>query len=103
MIKITKFKDYIINSEQTIRQSVVNLGKLKKNFCIVVDSNNKYVGTLTDGDIRRGLLLNFTLKDKVKDACNRNSKFVSKIASVNKIQNIFQKKKYSFFTHHKYC
>ena len=96
MIKITKFKDYIINSEQTIRQSVVNLGKLKKNFCIVVDSNNKYVGTLTDGDIRRGLLLNFTLKDKVKDVCNRKSQFASRRMSENKIREFFQKKKVLF-------
>ena len=81
MIKITKFKEYIINSEETIRKSVIKLGKLKKNFCIVVDNNNRYIGTLTDGDIRRGLLLNFTLKDKVKDVCNRNSKFVSKIST----------------------
>lgn len=96
MIKITKFKEYIINSEETIRKSVIKLGKLKKNFCIVVDNNNRYIGTLTDGDIRRGLLLNFTLKDKVKDVCNRNSKFVSKIASVNKIQDIFQNKNILF-------
>ena len=40
--------------------------------------NSKYVGTLTDGDIRRGLLLNFTLKNKVKDVCNRKSYFVKK-------------------------
>jgi len=92
MIKITKFKEYIIDSEQTIRQSVIKLGKLKKKFCIVVDRNNKYIGTLTDGDIRRGLLLNFTLKNKIKDVCNNKSKFVIRSMSQNKIKKFFQKK-----------
>ena len=92
MIKITKFKEYIIDSEQTIRQSVIKLGKLKKKFCIVVDKNNKYIGTLTDGDIRRGLLLNFTLKNKIKDVCNNKSKFVIRSMPQNKIKKFFQKK-----------
>ena len=91
MIKITKFNEYIISSEQTIRKSIIQLGKLKKNFCVVVDADNKYVGTLTDGDIRRGLLLNFTLKNKVKDVCNRKSKFLVRTTSENKIKEFFKK------------
>ena len=30
-------------------------------IALVVDENDKLVGTLTDGDIRRGLLKNFDL------------------------------------------
>ena len=30
---------------------------MKRNFCIAVDKDKKYIGTLTDGDVRRGLLV----------------------------------------------
>jgi len=89
-MKIKNFNEHIINSNQTIRHLVIKLGKLKKDFCIVVDKNKKYIGTLTDGDIRRGLLLNFTLKDEVKEICNKQSKFVTIGISEKKIKQIFE-------------
>jgi len=95
-MKIKSHNDHLINSEETIRKSVIKLGKLKKKFCIVVDQNNKYIGTLTDGDIRRGLLLNLTLKNKIKEICNNKSHFIRKKISYDKIKNIFDAKKISF-------
>jgi len=95
-MKIKNFNEYIINSDEIIRKSVIKLGKLKKKFCIVVDKNKKYVGTLTDGDIRRGLLLNLTLKNKVKEVCNKKSHFINKKIQENMIKKIFDIKKISF-------
>ena len=92
-MKIKNFNEHIINSDQTIRQLVIKLGKLKKDFCIVIDKNNKYIGTLTDGDVRRGLLLNFTLKDKIKEIYNRKSQFVKIGISEKKIKEIFESNK----------
>ena len=95
-MKIKNFDEHIINSDETIRKLVIKLGKLKKNFCIAVDKNKKYIGTLTDGDVRRGLLLNFTLKDKIKEICNKKSQFVKISVSEKKIKEIFEYKKVSF-------
>ena len=95
-MKIRNFNEYLISSEETIRKSVIRLGKLKKQFCIVVDEKKKYIGTLTDGDIRRGLLLNLTLKDKIKKVCNKKSQFVNKTTSEIKIQEMLESKKLSF-------
>ena len=95
-MKIKNFNQYIISSEETVKKAVIKLGKLKKQFCIVVDKKNKYVGTLTDGDIRRSLLLNFTLKNKIEDVCNTKSYFVRKEITENKIQEIFKLKEVPF-------
>ena len=65
MIKIKEFNKHLINFNETIRNSIIKLNKLEKKFCIVVDDKKNYIGTLTDGDIRRGLILDLTLKDKV--------------------------------------
>ena len=95
-MKIKNFNEHLINSDETIRKSVVKLGKLKKKFCIVIDKSSKYIGTLTDGDIRRGLLLNLTLKNKVIEVCNKKSNFIKKKLSESKAQDIMKKKKINF-------
>ena len=78
MIKIKEFNKHLINFNESIRNSIVKLNKLEKKFCIVVDDKKNYIGTLTDGDIRRGLILDLTLKDKVKKICNIKSYFIKK-------------------------
>jgi CBS domain-containing protein len=95
-MKIKNFNNHIISSDETVRKLVVKLGKLKRKFCIVVDKDKKYIGTLTDGDVRRGLLLNFTLKDKIKEIYNKKSLFVKTNVSEKKIKEIFKSKKITF-------
>ncbi len=95
-MKIKNFNDHTISSDEKIRKLVIKLGKLKRNFCIVVDKNKKYMGTLTDGDVRRGLLLNFTLNDKIKEIYNKKSQFVKINVSEQKIKKIFKSEKISF-------
>ena len=57
-MKIKQFENHLIYSSETIRKSIVRLGKLKNNFVLLL-TKKKFKGTLTDGDIRRGLLNNF--------------------------------------------
>ena len=95
-MRIKNFKDHIIFSGETIRNSIVKLGKLKKQFCIVVDKKKRFKGTLTDGDIRRGLLNNFTLKDKIADIYNKRSISIKADINDHKIVNILEKKKIRF-------
>ena len=90
---LKKYKDYLLQSNETIRKSIIKLGKLNKKFCIVIDQNKKFVGTLTDGDVRRGLLKNFNLSDKVSNICNKKSLYVTNKLYDYKIENILNKKK----------
>ena len=41
-MKIKKFENHLIYSSETIRKSIVKLGKLKKQFCIVIDKKMKF-------------------------------------------------------------
>jgi len=45
--------------------SVIDSGAVK--IALVVDSDNKLLGTLSDGDIRRGLLKGLKLSDVILD------------------------------------
>lgn len=71
-----KNKYLIIKSEKKISDAIYFLEKSSQRILFVVDKKNKYLGTVTDGDIRRGLLKKFTLDDEIKKISNLKSKFV---------------------------
>ena len=62
---------------------IINLNQHK--CLIVVDKNKKLIGTLSDGNIRRALLKNYNLDDKINNIYNNNPKFVFK--KINKKKN----------------
>lgn len=63
---------YQIYSNATIKEALdkINVGGL--SIAVVVDATKKVVGTLTDGDIRRGLLSGLTLDDPIQTIYNTN-------------------------------
>lgn len=70
---------FSININSTIKQALINLEKNTLKITIVVDNLNKFCGTITDGDIRRGLLRGLTLKDSLKSIINKKSFITRKI------------------------
>ena len=72
-------KDHIVDDSISINQSIDSLNKLtlknKYPLLIIVDSQNKLKGTLTDGDIRRYLLRNQDFSLNAIDAANLNPFF----------------------------
>lgn len=55
-----------ITSLSTIREALKIIDSGAMQIAIVVDENDRLVGTLTDGDIRRGLLNNLSLDDCIE-------------------------------------
>ncbi len=53
-------------------------------------------GTLTDGDIRRGLLKNFNLSDLVSSICNRKSLYITNKPQDYSLEKMLEKKKLLF-------
>ena len=49
-------KDITVQHDITIRQAMKVLDKTAEKCLLVVDDNNKLLGTLTDGDLRRSIL-----------------------------------------------
>lgn len=61
-----ELEKYISSTTMTIYEAMNRLNNTFELFQIIVDQNNFFVGTLTDGDIRRGLLKGYKLDDSVK-------------------------------------
>ena len=65
----------IIIQNNTIKQALVYLNNSGLGILFVTNFENKLIGIITDGDIRRALLKNFKIEDLVLDIMNSN--FVS--------------------------
>jgi hypothetical protein len=81
------YKKHLLPSGSKIRQALERLDYLAKDAIIfIVDDKNKLVGSLTDGDVRRGLLKGFTIKDKVDDIIQPHPKYIRKgERNINKV------------------
>lgn len=69
---------YIIQQTESIREALVSLNQISSDTqsLLVVDEEQKLVGTLTDGDIRRGLISGAELSDSVSTIMYKDFKFI---------------------------
>ena len=74
------FDKYLIYSNATIRDALVRLNALSSEILVlfVVHDNNQLIGTLTDGDIRRGLINGKGLDDSVTLFCRENYYYIDR-------------------------
>lgn len=73
------FKEHLILAGSTIKQALGVLNDLSQDAILfVVDNNIKLIGSLTDGDVRRGLLNNFTLDTLIDNIIQPNPRYVRK-------------------------
>ena len=63
--------------ENTLRDAINSLDKTELKICFVIDKNKKLIGSITDGDIRRGLIKNLSVDDKIKRIVNKNPIYVN--------------------------
>ena len=88
-------KKYLVDSKIKISLALNKIDKGGEKSVVVVDENKKYLGTLSDGDIRRALIKGYSLKDKIQNIYNKKSYTQqSKEISKSKITNIFKRRKY---------
>ena len=70
-----------ILESQTVKEAMEQLNRLSNNkymTLFVLNAQQQLVGTLTDGDIRRGLVQNKALTDPVSDFMHRDFKSVTR-------------------------
>jgi len=86
---MNNWKQYIIDKQFTIRQSLGILNEIgvASGVLFVVDENNRLLGSVTDGDIRRGFLRDAAVDDLVMTVMNKTCKRVLQ----HQLQNTFVK------------
>jgi len=72
------FTNYTINKDSSCLEALKILDQVESNQTLfVLDNNEKLIGTVTDGDIRRGLIKGLTLDSKIDQYCFENFSFIN--------------------------
>ena len=72
LISNIQFSKILLSFNSDLKSAVKNLQKSSLQIILVVDKNKKLLGTITDGDIRRGLLKGFNLSTPVTKVLRKN-------------------------------
>jgi dTDP-glucose pyrophosphorylase len=87
----------LLPESATIQEAIRNLDEIAIKIALVVDTESKLVGTISDGDIRRGLLRGLTLSSPITSVIHGNPfvvppnmalDTVKQLMVANKIQQI---------------
>jgi dTDP-glucose pyrophosphorylase len=65
MKKLANFKDYLTDPEFRLQDVIIRFNDADHQFLLVVDKQRRLLGTVTDGDLRRGILEGLSLEDSV--------------------------------------
>lgn len=81
------YRKHLLIKGSKIREALKRLDCLAKDAIVfIVDQDNHLIGSLTDGDVRRGLLKGYTIENLVDNIIQPNPKFIRKGEhNINKI------------------
>lgn len=83
-------KEYLISKDIKIKDAMKRIDATKPKILFVAE-NNKLIGAVTDGDVRRYLLSGGSVEDVVEKACNKKLKKIahSKEEAINMLDKNF--------------
>ncbi|HQV30370.1 MAG TPA: nucleotidyltransferase family protein [Calditrichia bacterium] len=70
-----KISPFLIHPDTTVKIAMKQLDQTAEKILFVVDDQEKLVGSLSDGDIRRWILADGGLEKNITEVCNRNPVF----------------------------
>ncbi len=88
-----KWKKAVLNYDVSIFDALKNLEKSGFQIVLVVDKKNKFVGTLTDGDIRNGIIKGINLNSKIMNLVNKKPVILYENSSYEEALILMNKKK----------
>lgn len=86
------WKDILILPSVSIHDALEVIDKSSIQFALVVDENRRLLGTLTDGDIRRGILKGISLDSPVQQVMNLHPTVASQEDGVKSILAMMKSK-----------
>ena len=83
--------ELFITQDKCIFDALSIINEKEIQIALVVDIKNKLVGTITDGDIRRGLLKGLGLDSPLEKVTNKNFQSINFLDDRNKANMIMKK------------
>lgn len=89
------YKKHLLQKGSNIRKALERLDYLAKDAILfIVDEEQKLIGSLTDGDVRRGLLKGFTIDSLVDDIIQLSPRYIQK--GENSIEKVIEYRENNF-------
>jgi len=88
---LERHDDHLILNTAKIKDALVQINGLKFGNPLVLfvkDDNDKIVGSITDGDLRRGFLKGITINNSVTDLMNKDFHYIKNLDNYEKIKKM---------------
>jgi len=82
------FKENIVDYHFLIKDLIKILNKTGFKIILVKDKKGKFLGTISDGDIRRGFIKGLDLNDSCKTIINLKSKYLKKFSNKYELKKL---------------
>ena len=83
-----KSQSFLINKDSTVKQAMQFMSNIGQKEIFIVDDYNKLFGALSDGDIRKWILKEGSLQERVEEVCNKNPVFVEEDYSAEEVKRL---------------
>ena len=93
LFNYNKWKQTVLTTKASIQDVLKNLNKTGARITMVENSKKEFQGTVSDGDIRRGLINGLQLNSSIKKIVNKNSLTVIPKTKSEKVLNLMSKYK----------
>ena len=91
---ITDLDSLQIPENASIREAIATLDKTAMQIIFVVNTNHKVIGSVTDGDIRRGLLAGHSLEESVSLVMQRDFFSLPKDTGQKQAQRVMRERQF---------
>lgn len=73
------YRTHLLSIDSSIKQALIQLDVLAKDAILfIIDENNTLIGSLTDGDVRRGLIKGVSIDENVENIIQSSPRFIKK-------------------------
>lgn len=91
-----KFVNFVVYEKTPIIEALQKIDSNKQGFVVVIDTSDRLLGVLTDGDIRRGLLAGKSVEYKVIDFFTDKATAVNVSEGIEVITELFKNEQLKF-------
>lgn len=94
--KDSRWRHALISPTATLAETIKNLNTVAIKIALCVDAEGRLVGTVTDGDLRRGLLRGLTMQDEAREVANPSPLVVPEgadremVRAIMRVNNLLQ-------------
>ena len=88
-----KINSLLIGQDSSIKQAMKRMSEVGEKELFIIDGENKLIGALSDGDIRRWILKEGSLEEPVNRICNKQPKIVKEDYKLKEVQELMLNQK----------